>query len=220
MSFGSRPHERGLSPARLCDVHVRAMEHELPNGVEVAGAGRDHERRLAVPPRGACIRTCFQQTLHERSVAVGSGERQRRLAVLVDDVHFCARAKQRLGHRSLAEVHSPCKRRCAVGLRRVDVGLGSNQRGERFLIAAFHRFEHAEIPGRRVLRHERNGRERHHHQRESERSGLHTRGGPSPRSGRFACGAPMPRAASRPSSLHFIRRPTVWKESSACCRSR
>ena len=78
-------------------------------------------------------------------VAVGRRKRERRFTVLVDDVHPGAGAQQRLGHRSLAEMHGPRKRSGAVGLCGIDVGLGANQRRQRLLIAALHRFEHAEV---------------------------------------------------------------------------
>ena len=40
MSFGGRPHERGLPSTGLRDVHVRAMEHQLPHGLQVSSSRR------------------------------------------------------------------------------------------------------------------------------------------------------------------------------------
>ena len=154
MAFGGRPHERGLPSTRLGDVHVRAMEHQLPHGLEVSGAGGNHQRRLAVPPCRARIRARLEQPLNDRVVAVGGGQRQRRFAVLVDDIHLGAGAEQRLRHRSLAEVHRPRKRGRAIRLCGIHVGFGADQRGQRLLIAALHRFEHAEVLRGRVLRHQ------------------------------------------------------------------
>ena len=58
--FGGRPHERGLTSTRLRDVHVGAMDNQLPHGVEVSGAGGNHQRGLAVPPCRASVCTSLE----------------------------------------------------------------------------------------------------------------------------------------------------------------
>jgi hypothetical protein len=94
MPFGGRPHDRGLPAPRLGDVHIGAIEHELAYRIEIAGAGRDHHGRLAVPSRRARIGARLQQALDDVVVAVGGGERQGRFSVLVDDVHVRAGREQ------------------------------------------------------------------------------------------------------------------------------
>ncbi len=93
MAFGGRPHERGLAAARFGDIHVGAMEHQLPHGFEVSGAGGNHERRLAIPPCRARVCASLQQSLNDEIVAVGRRKRERRFAVLVDNVDLRAGAE-------------------------------------------------------------------------------------------------------------------------------
>ncbi len=124
--FGGRPHERGLPAPGIGSVHIGAVKHELPHGFDASGAGRDHQRGLAVPSRRCRLRAGLEQSLHEHAVAVRCGERERRLAVFVDGIGLGARVEQRFGHRPLAEMDRPRKRRGAVGLRGVEVGLRAN----------------------------------------------------------------------------------------------
>ena len=220
MPFGGRPHDRGLPAPRLGDVHVGAIEHELAYRIEIAGAGRDHHGRLAVPSRRARIGARLQQALDDFVVAVGGGERQGRLSVLVDDIHVRAGREQRLGHRALPEVHGPRQRRGAIRLSRVDVGFRADQRGERLLIASLYRFEHAEVFGGRVLRDGRSSHQRRQDQRQPDNYGPPQ--GPA-EAGHYRCShhSRTGRTASHPLHLLHPLHPTRAPSTVPCClRSR
>ena len=56
--------------------------------LRISGARRKHQRRLAIPSGRVRVRAGLQELGHDGGIAVGAGERKRRLAVLVRDSGF------------------------------------------------------------------------------------------------------------------------------------
>ena len=158
VAFGGGPHQRGLTAARLRRVHIGAVPHQLLHGIETARSRRNHHGRLAVPSRRAGVSAGRHQSLDQCRVAVCRRQRHRRFAVFVGGVGIGAGVEQRLRHAAFAEVHRPRQRGRAVGLRRIHVRLGSQQCGERLVVAALDRFEQTDVALLRVQRQQRRPR--------------------------------------------------------------
>ena len=152
VAFGGGPHQRRLTAARLRGVHIGAVAHQLPHGIETPRSCRNHDGRLAVPSRRAGVAAGRHQSLDQSRVSVCRRQRHRRFAVFVSGVGIGAGVEQRLRHAAFTEVHRPRQRGRAVGLHGIHVRLRPQQCGERLVIAALDGVEQTEVALLRVQR--------------------------------------------------------------------
>ena len=116
VAFVRGPHQRRLLLPAFLGVDVGAVRQQHLHGVDLAGAGRRHQRRLAFRQRRVRIRAGLEQLLDHRRVAVDGGGIQRRHAVAIRGLDVGSRANQQLRRGRIVTVRRPVQRRRPVGL--------------------------------------------------------------------------------------------------------
>jgi hypothetical protein len=135
--LGHGPHQRrGATPA-LFRVDVGARFEQQADGVGLSGSRCEHERGVARGgERCVRIRARFDQPAEHGGAAVDGGQLQRHHTFSRPRTHTCAGRQQKLRQLHIVVLDGPMKRRGAVDLRGVDVGLAGKRGADRFAIAA------------------------------------------------------------------------------------
>jgi hypothetical protein len=147
MTFGRGPHQRILPFARFGGVHLGAFREQELHRAGVAGSRGEHKGCFAIPARGSCVSSGFQQSGDDGSVAVRTGQCQRRVAIFVRGVHFGAGFHQQVHRFCLVQINCPGQRRGSVRLRHIDVDVFAEERIYGFIVAILDGFDQAQIAG-------------------------------------------------------------------------
>ena len=132
----SAPSVRSRSPSRR--PWRRALSSAF-TASRVAGARREHQRRLSGTHGAVRIRSGLQQPIDDRGVAVAGRQRQRGDAVVVGRIDAGAGTDQQGRRVRVFQVGGPVQRRRAIALRRVDIGVLLQQRQNGLRVAALYR---------------------------------------------------------------------------------
>ena len=149
------PHQRRGAQLRGGRVGVSAVLQKRADDVEVAGAGRHHQRRESVPLGLAGGRAGGELAFDQRPAGVLGRANERRYAVVVSGIGIGARRQQQLGGREVVAVGGPEEGGHPVGPAGVDIDALVDQRAHRRGILPGRRSDQPEVGFRR-----RNGRTR------------------------------------------------------------
>jgi hypothetical protein len=136
VAVGGPPHQRRLIARALLGVRVGPVLEQRRHRVDLAGARRRHQRRLAVGVGSVRIGARRQEQLDQRRVAGAAGEEQRRDAVAVGCVGVRLRADERRCGVDVVEIRGPVQRRRPVRRRRVHLAAILDQLANRRRVAA------------------------------------------------------------------------------------
>jgi hypothetical protein len=162
VGFRRGPHQGRLSLPRLRRVYLGAGCHQQLHRVGAAGPGRNHQSGLSIPTGVIGIGPGLEQSAGEAGVAVGAGQRERRLSILVRGIYVGAGRDQQFRGGLVIQMSRPCESGRAIGLSRIHGRTLANQRLDGLTIAPLNGVQQAEI-GRRQAGHADQQRRRHHH---------------------------------------------------------
>ena len=143
------PHQSRGSAQLVLGIHVGMLIQQHSDGVQIARARHQHQRRLAFRPELIRVGAGLQQLLDHRRASVQRRQIQRRGALAIGQLDVRAGRDQHVGHFQIVAISRPLDRRRAIRLRGVHIGFLLHQRLHRRPIAV-----HGRIGYRTVARRE------------------------------------------------------------------
>ncbi len=123
LSLGGGPHQGALLVGAFTGIDLGPPRQQCAHRVRIACACAGHQRRH---PRGqgrlVGVGAGRQQRLDHGGVAVLTGQGEGRHAVFVRRVRVRASRQKRPHGRQIVQIGRPMQRRCAIRLRRIDLG--------------------------------------------------------------------------------------------------
>ena len=146
--LGGGPVQRGLAAPAFPGAEVGAARQQQPQHVDVAGARRRHQHRLALRQGRVRVGAGGEERLDDRRAPAAGGEDEGRYAVAVGGFGVRSRPEQKLRRLDVAPVRRPVQRRRAVGLGGVDVGLALQQGADGVGVRRLRGVDQRQVPAR------------------------------------------------------------------------